>query len=94
MPMVFPQEGPGFGSAALDALRKLGMLNASSSGSMGPPSGHRLTEQNNWSPPPATPPAEQAMTGLMHPFPMRTPELAVQRPKQKQSWAGEINSEA
>ncbi len=48
MPMVYPNEGPGMGSAALDALRGLGLHDAADNGSMQKMNKHRLTEGNNW----------------------------------------------
>ena len=79
MPMVYGQWGPGFpqapgnaaGNPALDALRQLGSLSATSSGSRGPINDHRLTESDNWGrvdgqyPPPATPPEAQSGRELL-----------------------------
>lgn len=44
MPMVYPNEGVGGPSGALDALRRLGSLDATNAGSRGPINEHRLTE--------------------------------------------------
>jgi len=46
--MVFPQEGPGMGSAALDALRGLGLHNPSDDGSQQKLNKNRLTEGNEF----------------------------------------------
>jgi hypothetical protein len=47
MPLVFPNEGPGFSSAALDKLRQLGALDGSDTGSRMGINPQRLTEQEN-----------------------------------------------
>lgn len=62
MPMVFPQEGPGFGSAALDALRGLGLHNASDDGSMQKLNKNRLTEGNELSVPTGAVPSPYPMS--------------------------------
>lgn len=54
MPMVFPQQGPGFPQSkintdpALDALRQLGSFSGYGSGSTGAPNPNRLTESAAW----------------------------------------------
>lgn len=69
MPMVYGNEGPGRGSAALDSLRGLGLLNPADDGSMAALNPHRMTDADSWgvpvgAAPPPEPPYIQALRAL------------------------------
>lgn len=67
--MTFPNEGPGRGTAALDALRGLGLLNPADDGDEMMLNPHRMTDADTWgvptgAVPPPEPPYIQALRSL------------------------------